>query len=265
MNRLQLVGKDLKATASRSVDKKYRSRYKHSSASRFFIPLHYEKNYAYPLLVWLHGPTGSEHEITQVMPHISVRNYVGVSPRGVVRHQATHTDGTPTWTWDQETSSIAGALDEVLQCIDEAKQRFNVSADRVFLAGTDAGGTMALRLALNNPHLFRGVASIGGAMPTGRNPLSRVQTARKLPVLLMNGRDSAHYSVDDVCADLRLLHAAGMSVAYRQYPCGHEVTTRMLADLNRWVMELVSGVSGEQAACDFSSTDPTRLRVRDCN
>ena len=37
-----------------------------------FGPLHYEPNYAYPLIVWLHGPGGSERDLRQTMPMISV-------------------------------------------------------------------------------------------------------------------------------------------------------------------------------------------------
>jgi hypothetical protein len=43
---------------------------------------------------------------------------------------------------------------------------------------------------------------------------------------------------------LRLLHSAGCTVALRQYPGGDELTTGMLADINRWMMERVCG--GEQ-------------------
>src|SRR4051794_19841644 len=49
-----------------------------------FAPLHYESNYAYPLLVWLHGPGDDESQLKRIMPLISMRNYVGVGPRGTV-------------------------------------------------------------------------------------------------------------------------------------------------------------------------------------
>ena len=44
-----------------------------------FAPMHYEPNYAYPLLVWLHGYASNEHELRQVMPQVSMRNYVAVA------------------------------------------------------------------------------------------------------------------------------------------------------------------------------------------
>jgi hypothetical protein len=44
---------------------------------------------------------------------------------------------------------------------------------------------------------------------------------------------------------LRLLHSAGCTVALRQYPGCDEVTTDMLADMDRWLMDLVCGSRGD--------------------
>ena len=64
--------------------------------------------------------------------------------------------------------------------------------------------------------------------------------ARKLPVFLASGRDSSEYQAAEVCQDLRLMHSAGMSITLRQYPCGHELTPQMLADVDRWIIEQIT-------------------------
>ncbi len=262
MNRLQLVDATLDFRSSRKRTPSRDSQPKRFKETPFrqFIPLHYEKNYSYPLVIWLHGATGCEHEINQVMPHISMRNYLGISPRGGLKHSAQHPNGDVTYTWDQSQKCVESALEDVLSCIDHAKQRFNVASDRIFLAGNDVGGTMAMQLALTEPQHFAGVASIGGAMPADR-PLARVLKARKMPVLLVQGSDSHEYDTNALCSDVRLLHSAGMPVTVRQYPCGQEVTTKMLSDLNAWIMERVAGVSHSVPVCD----DPTSLRIQDHN
>jgi phospholipase/carboxylesterase len=200
-----------------------------------FAPLHYERGYAYPLLVWLHGDGGSERELRQLMPHVSVRNYVAAAARG--------TDGCSgsdrTFRWTQTPSSISEATERVRQCIDAAELRFNVHPERVFIAGNGCGGTMALRLALQQPEWFAGAVSLGGPMPAGHAPLGRVKAARGLPLMLASCRDSEEYPTARVAADLRLLHSAGFSLALRQYPGEHDLTTVMLADMDRWLMERV--------------------------
>src|SRR5436309_12831588 len=45
-------------------------------------PVHYERNYSYPLLVWLHDDGGSERELKRIMPLVSLRNYVSLAVRG---------------------------------------------------------------------------------------------------------------------------------------------------------------------------------------
>ena len=66
--------------------------------------------------------------------------------------------------------------------------------------------------------------------------------------MVAQGRDSRTYPIRGLCDELRLYHAAGMSLTVRQYPCGQELTTQMLSDLNRWLMELVTGVDGSSSS-----------------
>ena len=53
-----------------------------SSHHSFFLPVNYSANYEYPLLVWFHSNGFNEHQAEQVMPNISLRNYVRVGLRG---------------------------------------------------------------------------------------------------------------------------------------------------------------------------------------
>jgi len=197
-----------------------------------FTPQHYERNYAYPLIVWLHGPDDDERQLNRILPLVSLRNYVAVGPRG------TAAGSVPGgYRWRQTADDIALAEERVLECIATARRRTHIAGHRIYLAGYDCGGTMALRLALSQPHAFAGVLSIGGGLPEGLRPFSRLNELRQMNVFLATGRYSENYSERKVCRNLRLMHSAGMSVNLRQYPCGDDVTTEMLADMDRWIME----------------------------
>ena len=200
-----------------------------------FAPIHYEPGYAYPLVIWLHGPLGDERQIRRVLPQISLRNYVAIAPRGTSAVRAQRNG----YAWQQTDDAVELAESRILDCLEIAQRRFHVHPRRVFLAGFGCGGTMALRTAWNHPHRFAGVASFGGAMPLRNRPLRNVNALRQLPCFIASGRTSRDYPEADVCRDLRLLHAAGCTVALRQYPCGDDLTTTMLSDLNRWIMEMV--------------------------
>lgn len=198
-------------------------------------PLHYERNYAYPLLVWLHDEGGSERELKRIMPLVSLRNYVSLAVRG--------TSPTPGgYTWAEAADAVLTAEIRVAEAVALAKQRFHIHAGRVFLAGHGVGGTLAMRLALRNPQQYAGGVSIGGCFPQGQSPLARLAAARAARLLIMHCRDSATYPVERLCDELALFHAAGLSVTLRQYPCGDELTTQMLRDLDVWLMEQVTGI-----------------------
>jgi phospholipase/carboxylesterase len=211
-----------------------------------FTPMHYESKYAYPLLVWLHGAgPHDERQLLRIMPMISLRNYVAVAPRGFRR------EGGPSkvkcYDWPQTPEHIQEAESRVFDCIEAAQRRWRISPKRVFLGGFDVGGTMAFRVAMNHPRHFAGVLSLGGAFPSGHRPFVQLLEARKLPVLLAVGRDSQEYSPDRACEDLRLFHTAGISVALRQYPCGQQLAPQMLRDIDRWIMEQITGSSDSHA------------------
>src|SRR5581483_3953347 len=178
------------------------ARYSACSAARgevhaaLFAPMHYEPNYAYPLLVWLHGPGDDESQLKRIMPLVSMRNYVAVAPRGTRSD-----DGKPGKTgygWSQAMADWTVAEQRTFDAIEMALARFNVSGRRVFLAGYDCGGTMAFRLAMDHPSRFAGVLSLCGSFPSTQMPLRRLSDARRVPIFLACGRDSRTYPPADV-------------------------------------------------------------------
>ena len=237
MNRIQLMAEQV--DSNEKVVSDFRRSSPHAQQGLYyslFAPLHYEKNYAYPLLVWLHGPGDDERQIQRVMPHVSLRNYAAIGVRGTREDEV-------GFRWSEDRRAVARAEQTVFDCIEHACEKFNVARQRIFLAGYQSGGTMAFRVGLRNPDWFAGVLSLGGPFPTGNSPLSHLDWARKLPLFIASGRESIEYPVEQTCEELRLFHAAGLSVNLRQYPCGDELNTQMLHDMDVWMMEQVTGVS----------------------
>jgi phospholipase/carboxylesterase len=198
-------------------------------------PESYESNYAYPLVVWLHSSGGSERELPQVMRLISLRNYASAAVRGPDASQS-------GYDWPQTSEAIAVAESRVAEAVSRAESRFHIHTQRIFLAGYELGGTMAVRLALRNPERYAGGISLNGAFPATHAPLARLMQLRRSKILIAHCRDSQTYTTDRVCQELALFHAAGLSVTLRQYPCEDELTTQMLSDVDAWLMEQVTGV-----------------------
>jgi phospholipase/carboxylesterase len=205
-------------------------------SNAFFVPLHYEPNYAYPLIVWLHGPHDNENQLKKVLPLVSMRNYVGVGPRGTAASELD--DGSQfRFRWIQGETHVHLAEQRVLDAIDEATRRWNIAPNRTFIAGLQCGGTVALRLALRNPNRFAGAMSFGGPFPTGSAPLAQLHQIRRLPLFLAIMAQTDHYPHDQVCQHLRLFHSAHLRVTINQYLCDSELTTEMLSEMDRWIMD----------------------------
>jgi phospholipase/carboxylesterase len=220
------------------------------SSFALFTPLHYERNYAYPLIVWLHGPADSEDQLKRIMPFVSMRNYVAIAPRGTAPSET----ASAAFHWLQSDEHIEAALQRVLDCLAAARHRFNVAPGRVFLAGHECGGTMAWRLAMREPRHFAGVMSLGGRFPTGQAPLAQLDAARRLSAFVACNRASRCYPTEAVCDDLRLLHSAGMSIMLREYPGVDGLLPQMLADMDRWLMDQITG--GIAAVAPSTSSQP---------
>ena len=207
----------------------------HTSVSErsLFVPQHCESRYAYPLIVWLHGDESDCSQLQSLMPRLSVRNYLAVAPQSSFSHRS-------PIAWPDCAEAIQTAYDQVLRCIDDAKSRFNVHSDRIFIAGSGSGGTMALRLAFERPELFAGVASIDGSLGSDCIRFRNLNRCRQLNVFLGGFRESEFYHESAICTDLRLLHTAGFLTTVRHYPGQPQLDDKVLSDINRWAMTQIS-------------------------
>ena len=206
-----------------------------------FTPLHYEPNYAYPLVVWLHAEGENETQLRQVMPKISMRNYAAVAPRGTVSLGMPRLDQWgATYSWPLSNGDLSEASEHICMAMEHAEQRFSIDSNRIFLAGSGAGGTMALQIGMTLPERFAGIVSVGGPLPREDALMAHLNEIRQMPILLMVERDNEYYPNTMVCEDLRLLHIAGMTVTLRQYPAGGTLRDSMLSDIDPWIMDVLA-------------------------
>ena len=204
-----------------------------------FVPVHYEKNYPYPLLVWLHGDGQNSRQVQSIMPHVSMRNFVAVAPD--------YSNSPSRQPCDDGLSQAAYAddMEDVINAISLVKEKYNIADDRIFLAGHRSGGTVAFDLAFSNPDLFAGVISIDGALPDTEAPLANLKHSRNLECFLLQGSESTQFDVDQLCEHLKLMHSAGFALTVRQYSCADQLHEAMFRDMNHWMMEIVTGQPSE--------------------
>ncbi|HWE36582.1 MAG TPA: esterase [Isosphaeraceae bacterium] len=227
-----------------------------------FIPQRYEPNYAYPLLVLLHGRGGDEQQLLRSMPALSWRNYVGLGLRGP---EPIEREGRVAgYSWgpafargdrgrrprrpaadDAEAFRrlLAGepdpidALEEaVFEAVRQTRRALHVHSERIFLVGCGEGAAVAYRLGLCYPERFAGIVALNGWIPGGFRPLGRLSACRDLRVLVTHGEWNGRAPIAQARRDVAALRAGGLRVAFHAYPCAHRLTAPMLSDVDTWII-----------------------------
>lgn len=213
-------------------------------AQTFFVPLHYEQNYRYPLIVWLHSDGFNENQVCHVMPHVSSRNYLATGIRAPMASDASG----HRFQWTDSAASLHSAERSVLAAIDSAANQYSVNAQRIVLAGYQRGGTMAMRIAMQHPEMFAAAISLGGAFELpceGKLDRQRLRE-RRLPMLWQCSLQSEQYDESRLAGEIEAAHSIAARLEVRQYRNDDEMNTAVLRDLDRWIMNHV--VSGSPVA-----------------
>ncbi|WP_165243839.1 alpha/beta hydrolase [Paludisphaera soli] len=233
-----------------------------------FVPRQYEPNYAYPLLVLLHGKGGDEDQLIRAMPALSRRNYVGLGLRGPVPVMKRERLVGYSWGGDfevperscfrrgpdlgeaerfrramfePELDPITRLEEGLFASIRETRSKLHVHSERIFLVGCGEGAAAAYRLGLSFPDRFAGVVAINGWLPGDFRPLARFDACRDFPVLVVHGAWNARVPLSRARREVSTLRAAGLRVAFQSYPCNHRLDQDMLADVDNWLMTRCTG------------------------
>lgn len=187
-----------------------------------YIPKLADPEKSAPLLVYLHGATGSEQQgIRRLGSFADKFGFVLLSP------------ASAGMTWD----AIRGEYGPDVHVIDEAlKKTFaaaNIDSRKIGLAGFSDGASYALGLGLSNGDLFKSILAFSpGFIPEGwqRNGspsffFSHGTADQILPI------DSASRRI------VPSLKAAGFDVTYQEFDGPHGVTPEVLEQAIAWFLK----------------------------
>jgi phospholipase/carboxylesterase len=173
-----------------------------------------------PLLIALHGYGSSASEMLPAFRAFADATGVVLAlPEGAVPHR----DG-----FDWVSPDHAEAV--VMHTLDVARARYPYDPRQVVLAGFSQGASMAMRVALRHPDVFRGVVAMAGRHDARVVPGRTFDPkARRLRVMLTVGAG------DQVVANNReaerRLKAARFDVGLRVYPnVGHRLPPNAVAE-----------------------------------
>jgi pimeloyl-ACP methyl ester carboxylesterase len=114
------------------------------------LPPEYHPLRAHPAIIVLHSGQGPQAAIEQWTEESARRGYIVIAPEYILPGQPPDYSYTPS-----EHAAVELALRD-------ARKRYSIDSDRVFVVGQLAGGNMAWDFGLAHPDLFAGVAVISG-------------------------------------------------------------------------------------------------------
>ncbi len=145
------------------------------------LPIEYHPDHTYPLIIALHSERGKPEQELQgfwggTEEHIGQsqrQGYIVIAPEYVGKAD------TKGYSYSAASHQV------VIDALSDARRRFSIDSDRVFLAGHGMGADAAWDMGLAHPHLFAGIIPITGAID--RHAKYYMDNGRQLPIYAVNG------------------------------------------------------------------------------
>ena len=217
---------------------------------RAYLPAGYSNGAPAPALIFLHGYNPPNPPYVRWWSIADRHN--GVAERNGLIVLEPMGRGNVDYRWMGEA--------DVLRCLAEAKRRFKVDEDRVYITGESMGGNGTWLIASRNPQLFAAAAPVYGGYdyrigaygynytnPLGTRPMERfiheahasfagAEGLLHVPVYALHGDQDAAVPVEQSRHGVQLLQRWGYDVRYREVPgLGHE-DLKMRDDIARWLL-----------------------------
>ena len=161
-------------------------------ACALFVPDAYTPERDWPLIVALHGASGSGREYLWTWQRLAAAHgYLVLAPKSA----------DITWSVLQphiDIASVTGALDRALA-------EYRIDRRRVYLTGLSDGATFSYLLAFMAPEYFAGVAPIAGELSQVAEPLLRRREGREVPLLVVHGAHDHIFPIETVRSTCGLL------------------------------------------------------------
>lgn len=174
-----------------------------------YIPKDYRPGQPIPLVLALHGATGSSRgPIRMFSPMADEMGFALVVPESRGR------------TWDAIMADFGPDRDFIDQALESAWSRLSIDPARVGVVGFSDGATYALAMGLANGDLFHGIAAFSPGF------LIPVENVGKPPIFISHGRQDSILPIDSCSRRIvPALQRAGYRVTYKEFDGDHEVPT----------------------------------------
>ena len=140
----------------------------------------------------------------------------------------------------EDEAGLRRSRGDVETLLAREKER-GIRADRIVLAGFSQGCAMALLTGLRHGERLAGIAGMSGYLPLAQAAAAERSAANaSTPIFMGHGRHDDVVAIERGVASRDLLRALGHPVDWHEYPMAHSVCLEEIADLNRWLLQVLA-------------------------
>ena len=195
----------------------------------------------HPTILTLHGRGANAFDLLSLAPYLCAGKFLVICPQAP--HEVPVGPGMLGYAWYSLSMGgppdVAGMLSsqKLLQTfLDECLARYPIDAKKLLVLGFSQGGVMAYSLALPNAERFAALVALSSWLPT--ELLAQIKTSdgvSSLPTLVHHGTQDPTIEVERARTSVERLRELKVPVTFQEYPMGHEISPKSLADLSSWL------------------------------
>ena len=199
------------------------------TSDSYYFPQRYEKNYAYPLIIWL---TTGEPTLQSLMPRLSDQNYLGLE----ISIDSFTKKGSSNGSSNTVSEKFWAHLQEE---IEDFQQQANIHPDRIFLAGKSQAACLAIQTALLHPLHFAGFLAIDPVDIQSSHSLTNFRLFRHLKGFITTTKAKPNSENDRGLKPFaQLLHDAGIEILLNTQK---KTESKALNQMNHFIMNAITG------------------------
>jgi predicted peptidase len=202
---------------------------------RLYVPIPYDKNTTYPLVIWLHGGgSAGDDNLGQISRDNKLGTHYWTRKEHQEKHPAFVLVPQSTGGWDNNVeTTLSTELTLVLEILAAVRKDYNIDPARLYVAGQSNGGVGVFGLVTKKPGLFAAAIPVCGAGNT-----SFASRAAKTAVWAFHGEKDDIIPADHSRKMIAALKRAGSNPRYTEYKgAGHEIWEMVFKEpeLEEWL------------------------------
>jgi len=205
-------------------------------------------------VIWLHGLGADGHDFVPIVEELRLPPAVAahfVFPHAQPR-PVTINNGFVMRAWYDITGFGPDRIEDeqgiresedVVRKLIEKEVTSGVASDRIVIAGFSQGGAIALQAGLRHPQRLAGIMALSTYLPLSHSVEKEASPAnRDVPILMCHGLRDAVVPAALGSASRDMLQAFGYRVQWESYPMEHQVCMEEIADIAKWLQQVLQPV-----------------------